>query len=120
MTSISKTIHRAFLTTLALCTFFVGVVGCPGTKLTISYSWPPTSLVHIINSGVPSAAVTTGISGWNAMNGFYQCFGPTFIADNNAGGEQINLSFTALGTDPLTGGTMRGRTQLDTATFILG
>ena len=120
MTSISKAIHRALLTTLALCTFFVGVVGCPGTRLTISFSWPPSSLVHIINTTVPSAAVTTGISGWNAMNGFYQCFGPTFIADNNVGGAHINLSFTSLPTDPVTGATARGRTRLDTATFILG
>jgi len=120
MIKISQTIYRAVLTTFALCAFFVGGVACPGTHLTISYSWGPSSLVHIINSTVPSAAVTTGISGWNSMNGFYQCFGPTFIADNNTGSEQINLSFTSLPTDPQTGATARGRTQLDTATFFLG
>ena len=120
MTFISHIAHRASLTTLAICAFFVGVAGCPGNTLTISFSWPATSLVHIVNSGVPAAAVNSGISGWNAMNGFYECFGPTFIADNNVGGEQINLSFVSLPTDPGTGIATRGRTELDTAVFILG
>lgn len=120
MKPISKTIRRALLTTFAVCAFFVGVGACPGTHLTISYSWPATSLVHIINSGVPSAAVTSGISGWNSMNAFYECYGPTFIADNNTGGEQINLSFTSIPNDPTTGATVRGSTHLNTATFILG
>lgn len=120
MTLISQVIHRTVLTTLAVCAFFVGVAGCPGNRLTITYSWPPSSLVHIVNSGVPSTAVTSGISGWNAMNGFYECFGPTFIADNNAGGEQINLSFASLPTDPGTGTTQRGVTHLENAIIILG
>jgi hypothetical protein len=120
MTLISRLIHRTVLATLAVCAFFVGVAGCPGNKLTITYTWPSSSLVHIINSGVPSAAVSAGIAGWNAMNGFYECFGPTFIADNNAGGEQINLSFVPLPTDPRTGSTERGVTHLSTAVIILG
>jgi hypothetical protein len=62
MTSISQMIYRSFLTTFALCSFFVGVVACPGTKLTISFSWPVSSQVHIVNSGVPTAAVNAGIS----------------------------------------------------------
>src|SRR5690349_16532308 len=120
MTSISHVIHRAVLTTFAVCIFFVGVAGCPGNKLTITFSWPSLSLVHIVNSGVPAAAVTSGISGWNAMNGFYECFGPTFIADNNPGGEQINMSFVAISPNPETGGTRRGITHLERAIIILG
>jgi hypothetical protein len=72
MASISHVIHRATLTMLTVCALFVGVAGCPGHKLTITFSWPSLSLVHIINSGVPAAAVNSGISGWNAMNGFYE------------------------------------------------
>jgi hypothetical protein len=53
MTSISQLIRRATLTLVTLFALFVGVAGCPGTTLTISYSWPANSLVHIINSGVP-------------------------------------------------------------------
>src|SRR5689334_10504641 len=120
MTLISQLIQRAILTTLAVCALFVGVVGCPGTTLTITFSWPSTSLVHIANSGVPSAAVNAGIAGWNGMNGVYECFGPTFIVDNNAGGEQINLSFVPLPTDPRTGSVQRGVTHLESAIFILG
>src|SRR5690242_10908468 len=120
MICISQLIHRAILTTLAVCAFFVGVAACPGVTLTISDSWPATSLVHIANSGVPSAAVSSGISGWNAMNGFYECFGPTFIADNNVGGEQINMFFVPISPDPETGATKRGVTYLDRAIFILG
>src|SRR5215813_8443856 len=121
MTLISQVIHRAVLTTLAICAFFVGVAGCPGIKLTITYTWPSTSLVHIVNSGVPSAAVSSGISGWNAMNGFYECFGPTFIADDNPGsGTTINLSFESLVPDPDTGGIRRGLTDLAHATIFLG
>ncbi len=120
MALISRFFHRAILTTLAVCAFFVGVAGCPGHTLTISFSWPPTSLVHIVNSGVPSAAVSSGISGWNGMNGFYECFGPTFIADNNAGGEQINMFFVPINPDPETGALKRGVTRLPEAVFILG
>jgi len=120
MTFISQFIHRTIVTTLAVCAFFVGVAGCPGNKLTISFSWPATSLVHIVNSGVPAAAVSSGISGWNAMNGFYECFGPTFIADNNVGGEQINMSFVPISPNSETGGTRRGVTHLERAIFILG
>ena len=40
MTSISQAICRATLTPVTLCALFVGVVGCPGTTLTISFSWP--------------------------------------------------------------------------------
>ncbi|HJT65897.1 MAG TPA: hypothetical protein VJ749_05560 [Pyrinomonadaceae bacterium] len=120
MTFFSQIIHRAMLTTLAVCAFFVGVAGCPGNKLTITYSWPSLSMVHIANSGVPSTAVNSGISGWNAMNGFYECFGPTFIADNNVGSEQINLFFVPLSPDPETGAIRRGVTYLDRAIFILG
>lgn len=120
MTLISRVIHRAILTTLAMCALFVGVAGCPGNKLTITFTWPSLSLVHIVNSGVPSAALNSGISGWNAMNGFYECFGPTFIADNNPGGEQINMSFVPISPNPVTGGTRRGVTHLERATIILG
>lgn len=120
MALISQIIHRVILTTLAVGAFFVGVAGCPGNKLTITYSWPSGSLVHIFNSGVPSAALSAGISGWNAMNGFYECFGPTFIVDNNPGGEQINLSFVSLPADPKTGVVERGVTHLATAVIILG
>jgi hypothetical protein len=120
MTLIFQVLRRTVLSTLAVCAFFVGVAGCPGNKLTITFSWPPLSLVHIVNSGVPTAAVTSGISGWNGMNGFYECFGPTFIADNNAGGEQINLFFAPLTTDPETGVVQRGVTHLESAIFILG
>jgi len=49
MTLISRIMHRAMLTTLAICALFVGVAGCPGTKLTITFSWPSLSLVHIAN-----------------------------------------------------------------------
>jgi hypothetical protein len=120
MTFISRLFHRAVFTTLAVCALFVGVAGCPGNTLTIAFSWPPTSLVHIVNSGVPSAAVSSGISGWNAMNGFYECFGPTFIADNNAGGEQINMFFVPISPNPETGGVRRGVTHLERTVFILG
>ena len=120
MTLISRFIHRAVLTTLAVCACFVGVAGCPGHTLTITFSWPATSLVHIVNSGVPSAAVSSGISGWNALNGFNECFGPTFIADNNPGGEQINMSFVPISPNPETGGTRRGVTHLERAIIILG
>jgi hypothetical protein len=120
MTLISQIIRRAILTTLAVCAFFDGVAGCPGTTFTKTFSWPATSLVHIVNSGVPAAAVSSGISGWNAMNGFYECFGPTFIADNNFGGEQINMFFVPISPNPETGAIRRGRTYLDEAVFILG
>ena len=120
MTLISRIIHRAILTTLAVCACFVGVAGCPGHTLTISFSWPPSSLVHIVNSGVPSAAVSSGISGWNARNAVNECFGPTFIADNNSGGEQINMFFAPLAADAETGVVQRGVTHLESATFILG
>src|ERR1043165_1403496 len=120
MTLISRIIHRTPFTTLAVCILFVGVAGCPGARLTITYSWPPLSLVHIVNSGVPSAAVSSGISGWNGLNGFYECFGPTFVADNNPGGEQINLSFVSLSPEQRTGAIRRGVTHLETATIILG
>jgi len=120
MTLILQVVHRAILTALAVCAFFVGVAACPGNRLTISFSWPATSRVHIVNSGVPSAAVNSGLSGWNAMNAFLECFGPSFIADNNFGGQQINLSFESLPTNPLTGAVQRGVTHLPEATFILG
>jgi hypothetical protein len=120
MTLISRVIHRTVLTTLAVCAFFVGVAGCPGDKLTITFSWPGNSLVHIANSGVPSAALNSGISGWNTMNAVYSCFGPTFIVDNNVGGEQINMSFTTLPANPKTGAVQRGVTHLESAIFILG
>ena len=64
--------------------------------------------------------MTTAINGWNSVNAVYERFGPTFIADNNTGGEQINISFTSLPTDPVTGATTRGLTHLDSASFILG
>src|ERR1043165_6665571 len=120
MTFISRVIHRTMLITFAVCAFFVGVAGCPGNKLTITFSWPGNSLVHIVNSGVPSAALNSGISGWNTVNAVYECFGPTFIADNNPGGEQINMSFVPISPNPDTGGTRRGVTHLERATIILG
>ncbi len=121
MRSILKTICNAVLATLTVCTFMVGVGACPPTGvLTITYSWGPTSLVHIHNSGVPSGSVSSGYGGWNTMNALYECFGPTFIADSNSAEEQINLSFTSIPNDPTTGATVRGKTHLDTATFTLG
>ena len=120
MKLLSQAILRTIFTTLAVCAFFVGVAGCPGHTLTITFSWPSLSLVHIVNSGVPAAAVSSGISGWNSMNGFYECFGPTFVADNNPGGEQINMSFVPLSPNPETGGTRRGITHLERAIIILG
>ena len=120
MILISRFIQRAVLTTLAVCGFFVGVAGCPGNRLTITFTWPATSLVHIVNSGVPAAALKSGISGWNNMNAFYECFGPTFIDDNNVGGEQINMSFVSIPTNPETGAVRRGITHLERATIILG
>ena len=120
MKLISRVIHRAILTTLAVCACFVGVAGCPGHKLTITFSWPGNSLVHIANSGVPSAALNSGISGWNTMNAIYECFGPTFIVDNNVGGEQINMFFVPLSAEAETGVIQRGATHLESAIFILG
>lgn len=90
--------------------------------LTITYSWPPSAQVGVVNSTVPSAAVSTALSNWN--NGLLAyCNSPTLF--NGAfGNSQINMSFGYLPppSNCPSGSTCytRGLTDLPNATFTSG
>ncbi len=107
--------------TATLCLLFTvnATAQCSVPRLTITYSWPPLSLVSVVNSTVPATPLNTALANWNAMNIFYECYGPTFTPGGPAG-EQINMSFTPLPPNPVTGGPVRGVTRLDMAILILG